>query len=108
MKRKFIHNGLSLLTAAAIVGVSLRRLFSSPRATTTRLHFYVGARYNPSDNINLNLQFVTLALPLLLASCASYGPYHPNTLAKPLNSVRGPTDGRYKLAFIDSVIKARH
>ena len=54
-----------------------------------------------SDNMNLNLQFVTLALPILLASCASYGPYHPNTSAEPLNSVRGPTDGRYKLAFIE-------
>jgi hypothetical protein len=49
----------------------------------------------------LNIQIVTLALPLLLASCASYGPYRPNTSAEPLNSVRGPKDGRYKLAFIE-------
>jgi hypothetical protein len=51
--------------------------------------------------MNLNIQIVTLALPLLLASCASYGPYRPNTSAEPLNSVRGPKDGRYKLAFIE-------
>jgi hypothetical protein len=51
--------------------------------------------------MNLNIRIVTLALPILLASCAAYGPYHPNTSAEPLNSVRGPTDGRYKLAFIE-------
>ena len=51
--------------------------------------------------MKLNIQIVTLALPILLASCASYGPYHPNTSAEPLNSVRGPKDGRYKLAFIE-------
>ena len=51
--------------------------------------------------MNLNIQIITLALPILLASCASYGPYHPNTSAEPLNSVRGPKDGRYKLAFIE-------
>src|SRR5271165_127125 len=51
--------------------------------------------------MNSNIQIVTLALPLLLASCASYGPYHPNTSAEPLNSVRGPKDGRYKLAIIE-------
>ncbi len=50
---------------------------------------------------HLNIEIVTLALPILLASCASYGPYHPNTSAQPLNSVRGPKDGRYKLAFIE-------
>jgi hypothetical protein len=50
---------------------------------------YVGARYNyTSNNMILNLQFVTLGLPILLASCAAYGPYHPNTSAEPLNSVR--------------------
>ena len=51
--------------------------------------------------MNLNIQILTLALPIVLASCASYGPYHPNTSAEPLNSVRGPTDGRYKLAFVE-------
>src|SRR6476660_9724042 len=51
--------------------------------------------------MNLNIQIVTLALSIVLASCASYGPYHPNTSDEPLNSVRGPTDGRYKLAFIE-------
>src|SRR5215469_17004277 len=51
--------------------------------------------------MNLNIRIVVLALPIVLASCASYGPYHPNTFAEPLNSVRGPADGRYKLAFIE-------
>ena len=51
--------------------------------------------------MNLKIRIVTLALPIVLASCASYGPYHPNTSAEPLDSVRGPSDGRYKLAFIE-------
>jgi len=38
---------------------------------------------------------------MLLASCASYGPYHGNTAEQPFNSVRGPKDGHYKLAFIE-------
>ena len=51
--------------------------------------------------MNLKIRIVTLALPIVLASCAAYGPYRPNTSAEPLNSVRGPADGRYKLAFIE-------
>src|SRR5438128_12414938 len=42
-----------------------------------------------------------LPLVMLLASCASYGPYHANTAAEPTKSVRGPADGRYKMAFIE-------
>jgi hypothetical protein len=42
-----------------------------------------------------------LAAMTLLASCASFGPYHANSDTQPLNSVRGPHDGRYKLAFIE-------
>ena len=42
-----------------------------------------------------------LALAILWASCASYGPYHANTAAEPSNSIRGPEDGRYKMAFIE-------
>jgi hypothetical protein len=38
---------------------------------------------------------------LLFGGCASYGPYHKNTAAQPNNSVRGPADGRYKLALIE-------
>jgi hypothetical protein len=57
--------------------------------------------YQGDEPMNLNIRIFALALPILLASCASYGPYHPNTSAEPLNSVRGPTDGRYKLAFIE-------
>jgi hypothetical protein len=45
--------------------------------------------------------FLGLAFLTLLAACAAYGPYHANTLTDPLNSVRGPADGRYKLAFIE-------
>src|SRR5712691_8772863 len=37
----------------------------------------------------------------LLGACAAYGPYHVNTAANPLNSVHGPADGRYKMAFIE-------
>jgi hypothetical protein len=51
--------------------------------------------------MNFAIRIVSLALPILLASCATYGPYHPNSSAEPLNSVRGPKDGRYKLAFIE-------
>src|SRR5207248_11574511 len=45
--------------------------------------------------------FVTFTLAMLLGSCASYGPYHANTAAEPTKSVRGPSDGRYKFAFIE-------
>jgi hypothetical protein len=61
----------------------------------------IGAPQNQYQHMKLNTQIVTLALPILLASCAAYGPYHPNTSAQPLNSVRGPADGRYKLAFVE-------
>jgi hypothetical protein len=37
----------------------------------------------------------------LCGSCAPYGPYHANTASEPLNSVRGPSDGSYKFAFIE-------
>ena len=42
-----------------------------------------------------------LAVGVLLGSCESYGPFHPNTATEPLNSIRGPSDGRYKFAFIE-------
>src|SRR4026209_299646 len=45
--------------------------------------------------------FVAFPLAILLGSCASYGPYHANTAAEPTKSVRGPKDGRYKMAFIE-------
>src|ERR1700692_3850377 len=45
--------------------------------------------------------FVIIAIAILLTTCAAYGPYHANTSSEPLNSVRGPKDGRYKLAFIE-------
>jgi hypothetical protein len=46
-------------------------------------------------------RLVPIALAFLLASCAAYGPYHANTSSEPLNSIRGPKDGRYKLAFVE-------
>src|SRR5207253_10025046 len=45
--------------------------------------------------------FVAITLSMLLGSCASYGPYHANTAAESSKSVRGPADGRYKMAFIE-------
>jgi hypothetical protein len=42
-----------------------------------------------------------LTIGILLAACASYGPYHANTAMDPFNSVKGPADGRYKLAFVE-------
>src|SRR2546423_5765804 len=45
--------------------------------------------------------FVESWSSILLGSCASYGPYHANTSAEPTKSVRGPADGRYKMAFIE-------
>ena len=51
--------------------------------------------------MKINIQIVTLGLLILLASCAAYGPYRPNTSAEPLNSIRGSKDGRYKLAIIE-------
>src|SRR6266849_4943216 len=56
------------------------------------------------SNANLSApssSFARLALAMLLTSCASYGPYHANTASEPLNSIRGSSDGRYKLAFIE-------
>ena len=44
---------------------------------------------------------VKFGLIILVGSCASYGPYHGNSASAPFNSVRGPADGRYKLAFIE-------
>ncbi|HZS16370.1 MAG TPA: hypothetical protein VFA51_00395 [Candidatus Udaeobacter sp.] len=44
---------------------------------------------------------VVFALVILLGSCAPYGPFHHNVSGEALNSVRGPSDGRYKFAFIE-------
>ena len=38
---------------------------------------------------------------MLSGSCAPYGPYHPNNAWEPNKSIRGPKDGRYKMAFIE-------
>src|ERR1043165_3716607 len=44
---------------------------------------------------------LALAILIFIGACAAYGPYHANTSSEPLNSVRGPGDGRYKFAFIE-------
>lgn len=54
-----------------------------------------------SSRRRLDTVLYTLTCAMLIASCASYGPYHANTANEPLKSVRGPQDGRYKLAFIE-------
>src|SRR3954452_20794126 len=45
--------------------------------------------------------FIPLTLALLLGSCAAYGPYHANVPGEPIKSIRGPEDGRYKMAIIE-------
>ncbi len=54
-----------------------------------------------SSRSRSNNALCLLACATLTASCASYGPYHANTADEPFNSVRGPADGRYKMAFIE-------
>ena len=43
----------------------------------------------------------TVVFAIFITGCAAYGPYHANTSGEPFNSVRGPKDGRYKLALIE-------
>src|SRR5882724_4039522 len=61
--------------------------------------FFLNQTRNPAA-ISCRVLF-SLTLAILLGSCASYGPYHANTATEPLNSIRGPSDGRYKFAFIE-------
>jgi hypothetical protein len=52
----------------------------------------------------MRFKFLLVCLVAMLvssASCARYGPFHGNTPADPARSVRGPADGRYKMAFIE-------
>ena len=37
------------------------------------------ARKDEFKTMNLNIQIITLALPIVLTACTSYGPYRPNT-----------------------------
>ena len=53
-----------------------------------------------SDPICCRMAVVFASL-ILLGSCAPYGPFHHNVSGEALNSVRGPSDGRYKFAFIE-------
>jgi hypothetical protein len=61
--------------------------------------FFLDQMRNP-DAIRSRVLF-SLTLAILAGSCAPYGPYRANTSNEPLNSVRGPSDGRYKFAFIE-------
>src|ERR1700730_14267720 len=73
------------------------RLISAAWIKVDRWH-----QCGPSRNLSSGcLLFVTVVFAILVAGCAAYGPYHANTSGEPLNSVRGPQDGRYKLAFIE-------
>jgi pimeloyl-ACP methyl ester carboxylesterase len=56
---------------------------------------------NSKNLARLLLFFIMPVLTMLMAGCASFGPYHGNTAEQPFNSVRGSQDGRYKLAFIE-------
>ncbi len=58
-------------------------------------------RLNPPPNPTFAKGVIVLLGLILLASCASYGPYHPNTSSEPRNSVREPKGANYKLAFIE-------
>jgi hypothetical protein len=76
------------------------------RSTTRRLNLENDTKAQPMTFLKIAWEWLRshafpLVLTILLASCAAYGPYHPNTSYEPLNSVRGPADGRYKLAFIE-------
>src|SRR5438132_8382014 len=79
-----IQTSMTKLNAAAVIKTNHRDSFDPMR--------------NPGSRCRI---FVTFTFAILLASCAAYGPYHGNTSSEPLNSVRGPADGRYKLAFIE-------
>jgi hypothetical protein len=64
-----------------------------------RLRRRYGSPWNFSSGCPL---FVALVFGVLVAACASFGPYHADTGDQPLNSVRGPKGkGHYQLAFIE-------
>src|SRR4030088_842545 len=76
---------------------SFARLISEAWINVDRCH-----QCGPSmDLCSGCLLFVTVVFAILVAGCAAYGPYHANTSGEPFNSVRGPKDGRYKLAFVE-------
>src|SRR4051794_17762305 len=52
-------------------------------------------------NCRVPSSFLLATAALVLGACAAYGPYHANTASEPSNSIRGPADGRYKMAFIE-------
>jgi hypothetical protein len=62
---------------------------------------------SPSDGhynrrVRVLREFIPIAVvAILFAGCASFGPYHADSADHPFNSVRGPKDGRYQLAFIE-------
>jgi hypothetical protein len=72
------------------VGISVRRLQAFLRRTSTEI-----------VTMRIHSGACAVIVTVVLASCASYGPYHANTPEKPNNSIRGPQDERYKMAFIE-------
>ena len=62
---------------------------------------------SPSDGhynrrVRVLREFIPIVVvAILFAGCASFGPYHADSSDHPFNSVRGPKDGRYQLAFIE-------
>lgn len=69
----------------------------------TKITFFqnAGCRQAGRSHLAVWTVFCSPVFAVLLAGCASFGPYHGNTAEQPDNSVRGPQDGRYKLAFIE-------
>ena len=69
---------------------------------TVWIENYRWYRCGPSPDLRSTRRlFVIVVFTVLVAGCASFGPYHANTPDQPFNSVRGPTGGRYRLAFIE-------
>src|ERR1700739_1544800 len=57
-------------------------------------------RYNRRAPI-LGKLIPAAVVAIIFAGCASFGPYHADSPEHPFNSVRGPEDKRYQMAFIE-------
>src|SRR6202035_111342 len=78
---------------------------NSNRAIGLRSNWSIACRCSPSAKMGtrrpLYSILIILVSVMLLESCASYGPFHADTATNPNNSIRGPEDGRYRMAFIE-------
>ncbi|HKR83667.1 MAG TPA: hypothetical protein VJS37_05795, partial [Terriglobales bacterium] len=107
--KHIMWSGLRSPLAIAEAEIARRKGPNGPRVL--ELMSYIATRQNRIEDGRYSRLRQTavpswrvLALPLLailLGACETYAPFHPNTAAEPFNSVRGPADGRYKLAFIE-------